>query len=454
MNLGARLRLLLLVIVLVAIGGATVGVVLQARQSVADELQSTMDLSTLLFERFVRFVPPQSLVTELTRIVDTVQARHLDIQLREGTGAAVPPPMRATAAPAWFVDMVEPAPVARTRRVMIPGTEMRLEIRADPADELSEAWWETRRTLFALLALACALIWLFLRWGQLVLRPLTDIATALSQVEAKKLGTRLQRHDIPEIDFIVDRFNRMAEAQERDAREVLELTRRSLMIREEERRHLAHELHDEMGQSISAIKALAVSISRRSETHEPKVKQSADTIADVSSHVYERVRQMMSQLRPTTLDELGLVAALADMIDTWNSHHESAFCTFTAAGVLPPLTATQNINLFRIVQEALTNIAKHAGARHAMVTLEYASSPAGVGGDLVLRIGDDGRGFDVLAPHRGLGLVGLHERVRALGGKMALASDPENGTQFEVTIPINQRTSDQPHEQDSHPAGR
>jgi two-component system sensor histidine kinase UhpB len=243
----------------------------------------------------------------------------------------------------------------------------------------------------------------------------------------------------------------MATAQERNAAEVEELARRALVIREEERRHLAHELHDEMGQSISAIKALAVSISRRADPHDPKIKQSADTIAEVSTRVYDRVRQMMSQLRPTTLDELGLVRALEDMIDTWNSHHENVFCGFSASSRLPHLSATQRINLFRIVQEALTNVAKHAGATNASVVLEYTGD--GAAGEILLRIRDDGAGFDIRTQPRGLGLVGIHERVRALGGKITLASHPENGTQFEISVPLSSKHSSISHEQDSDTFG-
>lgn len=232
-----------------------------------------------------------------------------------------------------------------------------------------------------------------------------------------------------------------------------ELTRRALAIREEERRNLAHELHDEMGQSISAIKALAVTISRRTEACDPKVKKSADTIAEVSSRVYDRVRQMMSQLRPTMLDELGLVSALADMIDTWNGHHEDVFCGFTPSEPLPPLTATQGINLYRIVQEALTNIAKHAEARHAAVTLECRVLDPAFERELVLCVSDDGRGFDVGAPSRGLGLIGIHERVKALAGKITLASCPGGGTKFEITVPLASVPSSEPHEQDPNSPG-
>lgn len=452
MSLGLRLNLLLALIVLASLGGALWTEVTQARQAVADELQSTIDLASLLLEAVVEQHRHAEALPRLLQMIDTIRAGHLDIRLVDARAGRGPPARGAPRAPDWFVALVEPEPARLERSVLIPGSALKLEIRADPADELTESWRKTRRTLTALVLLAAALTAAFVCCGRLVLRPLSQIAAALGQIEARRFGIRLGRFGVPDVDTIAEGFNRMAAAQERDAREVEELARRALVIREEERRHLAHELHDEMGQSISAIKALAVAISRRADPGDPKVKQSADTIAEISSHVYERVRQMMSQLRPTTLDELGLVSALEDMIDTWNSHHETAFCGFTRSGQLPPLTSTQSINIFRIVQEALTNIAKHASARHASVTLGYRADMA-EGGELLLKITDDGAGFDITARRRGLGLVGLHERVKALGGKLALASRPGNGTQFDISIPLNSQPSSELHEQDPHPAG-
>ncbi len=450
MSLRLRLNLLLALIVLVTLAGATWSVVNQARQAIADELRSSVDLTGTLLEAIVTQQRADTAEATLMRLLESIKARHLDIRLIDERMPTPPPVRRTPRAPAWFVTMIEPDPIQLHRLIAVPHTPLRLEVRADPADELDESWRETRRTLITLLSLALALVFLFSRWGRVVLRPLREISVALGQIEAGRYGTRLTQFGIPELDAIAEGFNKMATGQERDAAEVAELARRALVIREEERRHLAHELHDEMGQSISAIKALAVSISRRAVAQDPRITQSADTIAEVSTRVYERVRQMMSQLRPSALDELGLASALADMIDTWNSHHENVFCGFAVHDKLPPLSATQSINLFRIVQEALTNIAKHAAAANASVIVDYRASELANDGELSLLIKDDGVGFEASTRTRGLGLVGISERVKALSGKLALATQPGHGTQFAITIPLYENPASNPHEQDSN----
>ncbi len=438
MSLRLRLNLLLGMIVVVTLAGATWSVVNQARQAVADELRSSVDLTGTLLEAMATQAIPADAAATFTQLIKSIKARHLDIQLIDEQLPQPPRAGRKPRAPRWFVGLVEPDPIQLRRRIPLPQTSLWLEVRADPADELDESWRETSRTLITLLSLALALVFLFARWGRLVLWPLNEIRLALGQVEAGRYATRLTQFGIPELDAIAEGFNKMALGQERDAAEVAELARRALVIREEERRRLAHELHDEMGQSISAIKALAVSISRRALAHDPRITQSADTIAEVSTRVYERVRQMMSQLRPTALDELGLVSALADMIDTWNSHHENVFCGFAVNGKVPPLSAAQSINLFRIVQEALTNIAKHASAANASVMVDYHATKLANDGELSLLIKDDGVGFEATTKTRGLGLVGISERVKALGGKLTLATQPGSGTQFTINIPLNE----------------
>jgi signal transduction histidine kinase len=168
-------------------------------------------------------------------------------------------------------------------------------------------------------------------------------------------------------------------------------------------------------------------------------------IADVSSGMYDQVRQMMDRLRPSILDELGLISAIGSMIDDWNTHHEQTFCGFEHAGQVPGLPADVSINIFRIVQEALTNVVKHAQAGSVMVRLSAGGAQDG----LLLEIEDDGRGFDPAAARRGLGLVGIEERVRAVGGALHLVAAPGRGTRFEIHIPLIRK---EPYEHAQHEA--
>lgn len=228
------------------------------------------------------------------------------------------------------------------------------------------------------------------------------------------------------------------------------LNQQSMVIQEEERRHLARELHDELGQCLTAIKADAVSICRRSEGALPEIYESASAIVNVSSHVYGVVRSMMTRLRPAMLDELGLVETLKDTIASWQQLYPQVVYSFTASGDLSGLGEAVNITLFRVVQECLTNIAKHAAATHVdiMLSRQQAGAPPPCAelratGQVIqsldwveLGVCDDGKGMDLSASVHGLGILGMRERVKALKGAFFLDSRPGHGACVYVMIPV------------------
>jgi len=212
------------------------------------------------------------------------------------------------------------------------------------------------------------------------------------------------------------------------------LSQRYLEVQEEERRHLAQELHDELGQSLNAIKVDAVNI-RDSVTDLPEVTRSAEAIIDVSSKVYEVVRTLLRQLRPVALDELGLASAVQYSVDEWQRRHKGVQCSLTTEGDLDNLSENVNISAYRFVQECLTNVARHADAKRVIVSLRR-SDLAREGSRLEMVVEDNGRGLDPAIPRSGLGLIGLRERVEALGGRFDIDGEPGTGTRVFAAIPL------------------
>lgn len=206
------------------------------------------------------------------------------------------------------------------------------------------------------------------------------------------------------------------------------LSQRSMQVQEEERRNLARELHDELGQSLNAIKVDAVTIRDRSVAL-PEIHRSALSIIEVSSQVYDVVRSLMQRLRPVALDELGLRSAVQYGVEQWQRRHAGVRCTFTAEGELDDLDEQTNITLYRLVQECLTNVAKHADATQVAVSMTRAAN------ELSFSFSDNGKGFDPSQRSRGLGLVGLRERVEALAGHFELESAPGGGAHVKAVIP-------------------
>ena len=448
MSLRTRLNLLItLCFGLILILGA-VFVIHQARNAVHEEVSSTANLTLRLIEIALSNNRAENtiggargnVVRQIARLGET---RHLHIEIRKQGMPVIDTRSdlrnrNVAEAPDWFASLISPAPM-EFRRVLsseqLPQTE--IIIRADASDEIDEVWRESRVVLGLLaLAIVIANILVYITIGR-GLAPIDSILKALDGIEQGNYRLRLPHFKLPEMSRIAEKVNHMAEVLESSREENRELTQRSLAIQERERRHMAHELHDELGQSISAIKAVAVSISQQDVTEHEQIRSSAATIVDISNNMYDVARQMMRRLRPVVLDELGLVPALQEMVDDWNSRHEELFCHFSSDGDFGGLGEQMNISLYRIIQEGLTNISKHSGASEVHVHMRRDTT---VAEDVVhVDMTDDGLGFNAETTNWGLGLLGMRERCEALGGNFSLATRPGKGVSISIRIPLTDR---------------
>lgn len=209
-----------------------------------------------------------------------------------------------------------------------------------------------------------------------------------------------------------------------------ELAQRLIQSQEMERRALARELHDEVGQNCSAIRAEASYILRAGAADRATVRDCATRIGTASENLHALVRRMLQRLRPPALDSLGLEAALQELCESWQQQHRIA-CAFAAAGVPERLDDVTSITIYRLVQEALTNVARHSGARQVSVSLQTQPDDS-----LALTIEDDGCGMTGPAPARnGFGLSGMRERVSGMAGSIAWRNAPARGLRIDVILP-------------------
>ncbi len=229
------------------------------------------------------------------------------------------------------------------------------------------------------------------------------------------------------------------EALEQYADRLRALSRRLLEIQEKERRHLARELHDEFGQVLATITLhLHAAKGLASDAALPRLEQCATLLQQAG----EQVRSLALELRPTMLETLGLEATLRWLAE---QHQQRTGTEVQVVGHLSgtPLSAEQAIACFRVAQEALTNVVRHAQARHVWIDLSQSDSV------LELVVLDDGVGFDVgpaveQAAQRGcLGLLGMRERVQILGGSLDVESQPGRGTRIRASFPSSE-IPDQP----------
>lgn len=303
--------------------------------------------------------------------------------------------------------------------------------------------------LIVALAFAGLILWLFER---LILARLAVLSNEVKHIRTSDDFLTVTVKGQDELAHLATTINNMLSAlqasharlrqSEAETLRLLEENRfliyHSMEIQEDERRHLARELHDEFGQCITAIQADAEAIAELAQESSTtnnvatKIKISADAILTVSAHIYDVVHTLMRQLRPSGLDELGLVEILQEMVRTWQARHPETRCTLTTQGKLDQLGETVNITLYRVMQECLTNVAKYANASQVTITLEANS----VTQQLILKVQDNGQGMSLTKPRRGLGLIGIRERTQALEGHLQLDSSEGQGMKITLTIPI------------------
>jgi len=231
------------------------------------------------------------------------------------------------------------------------------------------------------------------------------------------------------------RLRRTAEVQLAETlTENKRLAQQYVDMQENERKALARDLHDELGQYLIAIKLDAVSI-RESMTADPGVRDAARAMIANIDRVYGVVTGLIRQLRPVGLDDLGVAAALEHCVGDWRLRLPLATIELSISGDFEALDESRGLVLYRLVQEALTNIARHAKATR--VEIRIATGRAADSGQCIeVLIADNGAGADMKVPRPGLGLVGMRERVSALGGSITLTSERGAGFQVKASLPM------------------
>ncbi|UCD69691.1 MAG: PAS domain S-box protein [Betaproteobacteria bacterium] len=209
---------------------------------------------------------------------------------------------------------------------------------------------------------------------------------------------------------------------------------------EEERRNIARELHDELGQCVTAIKSIGTAIANRRDGISEETRKNAGTIVSVASHIYDVVHSIIRQLRPSALDHLGLSEALREVVGAFQSRHAEVVAELVVGPDIDGSDESINITVYRIVQECLTNVIRHSQASRVTIAVSRDDSSS-MGDALRVRVQDNGKGLDgpdASASSR-FGLMGMRERVQAFGGSLDIASGgPREGVTVEAIIPVKQ----------------
>jgi signal transduction histidine kinase len=271
--------------------------------------------------------------------------------------------------------------------------------------------------------------------SKVLTRPLREVAAGAQRIAAGELAHRVPEGRRDEIGQLAATFNDMAaRIGERDAA-LRQLSKRLLSIQEQERVRIAREVHDELGQALTAMKIDLQQLgTRHRELQEP-----LGGIARTIDEIVELVRRIAADLRPAILDDLGITAALEQQLR--RLRESTGIQTTLTVSEEPEIDVLTGATLYRIAKEALANVVRHADASAVEVTLEMSVEAA------VLTIHDNGRGLprEAAADPKSLGLLGIRERAELLGGSVTIDSLPGEGTMVTATLPLARNGSDHAH---------
>ena len=244
----------------------------------------------------------------------------------------------------------------------------------------------------------------------------------------------------PELAAICDKLNHLAATLENAIEDKRRLAERVVSLQDVERKEIARELHDEFGPYLFALRAHASALTRIADAGEPNAevtRRHGNAILEQVNALQQSNRRVLEKLRPVGLTELGLHEALGALMRLWRESHPGVVIETAISPSLGETGETADLTIYRTIQEALTNVFRHAGATSVNVSVEPTELLSGVtrtsrGGALV-RVRDNGSGLR--ADHRfGLGLTGMRERILALGGSLTVASG-EGGVTVEAVVP-------------------
>ena len=258
-------------------------------------------------------------------------------------------------------------------------------------------------------------------------RPLDSLVERMRSHDPLSPGTRVRVEGGPAVAALAQAFNDMLDRLESERRDS---ARRALLVQEGERRRIARELHDEVGQTLTGV---MLQVEGLAGTIPDEFREQLDELRETARHGTEEVRRIARQLRPEALEDLGLQSALAALATAFGEQARVRIERRLDPG--PPLSEEQELVVYRVAQEALTNVARHAGATTAELRLHRTDD------QVVLAVRDDGRGLPPAALPSSHGIRGMRERAMLIGAQLAIAEPPAGGTEVRLSIPLEPRTA-------------
>lgn len=416
------------------------------RESVNEEVVAANRVAAQLLNRTAWRYAAQGTPAMLAFLQGVGRIRSNDITLFDAQGEEIyrspPSPYKAGRdAPDWFAALISPPPSVQA----IEFPDGKLVVHANASRAAVDAWdytlWLVGGALVLLVVVNALVFWLVGR----TVRPFGEIVAALNQVQAGRFDVALPALPGTEAAAIGRAFNRMVhdlqghiETEKRAVRAELQLSDSRELTRwieqhvEQERRMIARELHDELGQSVTAMRSMALSIAQRIGPLDAQAEQAARTIADESSRLYDAMHGIIPRLTPLVLDNFGLAEALDDLAERTRRSQPGLQIDVQLALGAARLPGEAALALYRAAQEGITNALRHGQARRLQLTLQ------GNDKEVTLTLVDDGQGLpsDWARRTGHYGLRWLDERAQALHGRLEIAPATPRGARLTLQLPL------------------
>jgi two-component system, NarL family, sensor histidine kinase UhpB len=451
LSLRARLNIILALVLMLGLAINVVRLVLEAGPRVQAEDQSVIRLAREFLGTLVVSLnetsDPQARLDQTIR--DLNRLRHVSITKRGDIARALPSESDrgadddAAPAPGWFVALIHPEQTSVSVPVSIQGKSGSLVITSHPDDEISEIWDGIVTQVQVGSAIAVVLFLITMMVVSRALAPLESLSDAMKSIESGRYGTRVKPAGSPELAAICGQLNHLAATLEEAVEERRKLAEQAVSVQDAERKEIARELHDEFGPYLFALRAHASSLMRIADAPQPSgegLRKHGGAILEQLNALQQFNRRVLERLRPVGLAELGLFEAIGALVRLWQQAHPEVVIRTAISRSLGETGEIADLTIYRTIQEALTNVFRHAGATSVNVTVKSAEPLAGLlrnsQGCALVQVHDNGSGLK--PDHKlGLGLTGMRERIVALGGTLTVASSGA-GVIVEAIVPIGQ----------------
>ncbi|HEX7648829.1 MAG TPA: sensor histidine kinase [Noviherbaspirillum sp.] len=360
--------------------------------------------------------------TDLSALLVGDGIRHLSIR------TAGQPAVQADRAP--LLDWLGLVPPVRQEQEIRIGNQT-LYIAPNPGSEISERLRDTVRIWITLLFYSGTTLLVAWWSADRALRPVRSLEDGLHRLARGERNPALPAFALREFRQVAGAIEHLARALSESRAAQHALARQLISVQEDERRALARELHDEMGQTLTALNATATYLARNADKlPSTEVAECANDLRRDIRTSGEQMRAMLKTLRPHGLHASGLAQTLCELVDGWRGRSTGIEFTVSLQSPVPDVSDMAALTLYRVVQEALTNVVRHSGARHCAIMI--ASTPT----ELRVEVNDDGCGLPPAGVARRGGLLGMMERVDMAGGQLELLANPAGGLRLVATLPV------------------